>query len=154
MVDVEAINRLLHETVPFGRAVGARVVELGPARSVAVLPDSPDTLNHVGTVHAVAQFGVGEVAAGTLILAAFSDLRAAGYAPVIADVTIHYRKAARGELRATATLADVEAEQARVRSQVAAGDKARLSIPVRIATADGTITTELETTWVLLAPRS
>lgn len=154
MNDVEAINRLLEETVPFGRAVGARVIEVGPERSVVVLPGSPDKLNHVGTVHAVAQFGVGEVAAGTLILAAFSDLQAAGYAPVIADVAIHYRKAARGELRATATLADAEAEQARIRSQIATDGKAWLDIPVQIATADGTITTELETTWVLLAPRS
>jgi len=150
-VDVEALNRMLHETVPFGRLVGARIAVAGPAHAEAVLPEAPEKLNHVGTVHAVAQFGVGEVAAGALLLAAFGDLlQASGYAPVIAEATIRYRRAARGELRATAVLAESAAVQARVREQLATDGKARIAIGVQIADAQGVVTTELETSWALV----
>src|SRR5579863_3353222 len=92
VIDVAGMNRLLDEAVPFSRAVGARVVVMELERAEALLPASPQRLNHVGTVHAVAQFGVGEVAAGALILRAFGALQAEGYAPVVAETTIRYKQ--------------------------------------------------------------
>ncbi|MFI5273844.1 MAG: YiiD C-terminal domain-containing protein [Ktedonobacterales bacterium] len=151
MLDVEGINRLLDAAVPFSRAVGAQVVTLEPEFAEAVLPELPERLNHVGTVHAVAQFGVGEVASGALISGVFADMQAQGYAPIVAEATIRYLRPARGELRASARFA--AAEQARVRDELRANGKARFTIAVRIVDASETVTTELEVNWALIKPR-
>lgn len=150
MIDVAGMNRLLDEAVPFSRAVGARVIVMEPERAEALLPASPDRLNHVGTVHAVAQFGVGEVAAGALILRAFGALQAGGYAPVVAETTIRYKQPARGDLRSIAELP--LAEQERIRQQIATDGKARFTIPVRIVDDAGNVVTELDVNWALIKP--
>lgn len=150
MIDVAGMNRLLDEAVPFSRAVGARVVLIEPERAEALLPASPDRLNHVGTVHAVALFGVGEVAAGALILRAFGALQAQGYAPVVAETTIRYKRPASGDLRSIAELP--LAEQERIRHQMEIDGKARFTIPVRIVDRQGTVVTELEVSWALIKP--
>ena len=150
MIDVAGMNRLLDEAVPFSRAVGARVVLMEPECAEALLPASPDRLNHVGTVHAVAQFGVGEVAAGALILRAFGALQAEGYAPVVAETIIRYKQPARGDLRSIAALP--LAEQERIRQQIATDGKARFTIPVRIVDDAGNVVTELDVNWALIKP--
>lgn len=149
-MDVERINRLLDETVPFSRMVGALVTAVGTEQAEALLLAAPERLNHVGTVHAVAQFGLGEVAAGALILAAFADYQARGYAPVLADASIHYRKPSNGDLRAIATLP--AEKQERIRAELHQTARARFTLPVQLVNSEGAITTELEVTWVLLQP--
>ena len=148
MIDVAGMNRLLDEAVPFSRAVGARVILMEQERAEALLPASPQRLNHVGTVHAVAQFGVGEVASGALILRAFGALQAEGYAPVVAETIIRYKQPARGDLRSIAELP--LAEQERIRQQIATDGKARITIPVRIVDNGGNVVTELEVNWALI----
>jgi acyl-coenzyme A thioesterase PaaI-like protein len=148
VIDVAGMNRLLDEAVPFSRAVGAYVVMIEAERAEALLPASPERLNHVGTVHAVAQFGVGEVAAGALILRAFGELQARGLVPVVAETTLRYKRPANGELRSIAELP--LAEQERIRGLVASDGKARFTIPVRIVDGTGSVVTELEIKWALI----
>ena len=104
MVDLDSIRRLITETVPFSRALGVQVVSVGVGQAEALLPASPERLNHVGTVHAVAQFGLGETTSGALLISTFGDLVADGYVPVAADVAIHYHKPASGDLPPCALL--------------------------------------------------
>ena len=116
-MDAAAIDRTLFEQVPFAQHVGAHVSVVDAESAEAILPAAQERLNHVGTVHAVAQFGLGEVASGGLVLAAFSDLMAEGYAPIAAAASITYVRPGRGDLRAVSQLS--RADQDTVRAQVA-----------------------------------
>ncbi|HEY7975524.1 MAG TPA: YiiD C-terminal domain-containing protein [Ktedonobacterales bacterium] len=152
MLDVEAVNQLLNDAVPFNHVLGVQVESVAPEQVTVIMPQSPERLNHVGTTHAVAQFGLGEVTSGTMTLIAFSDLQRQGYAPVVTDASVTYHQPARGQLRGEATLP--AAEQARIRSEIGAGGRPRFTIAVRLSDEQGTLTTELRFEWTLLAPRS
>lgn len=151
MLDVESVRAIMSQAVPFNRALGVRVEQVTAESAVVVMPESAERHNHVGTVHAAAQFGLGEATAGALVIAAFGDLQAEGAVPLAAQATIAYRKPARGDLHGTATL--TTAEQERVRADLAANGKARFTIPVQLTDADGQVTTDLTVEWVLLARR-
>ncbi|MGH2503060.1 MAG: YiiD C-terminal domain-containing protein [Ktedonobacterales bacterium] len=152
MLDAAAINQILAETVPFNAHMGPVVESVSPQRSVVILPESPERLNHVGTTHAVAQFGLGEVTSGALIAAAFWDLQHQGYAPVVTNASVTYLKPARGQLRGEASLS--AAEQERIRNEITAGGRPRFAIDVQLFDLQGTLTTELRFEWMLLAPRA
>ena len=152
MLDVEAVRQMVMDAVPFNRVLGVRVESVEPERVTLTLPESPERLNHVGTIHAAAQFGLGEATAGTMTLLAFSDLQRQGYAPVVTDASVAYRKPASGELRGVATLS--AEQQAHVRSEIAAGARPRFTIAVQLFDHQGVITTELRFEWVLLTPRN
>jgi acyl-coenzyme A thioesterase PaaI-like protein len=151
MVDIDVIRRQLTDSVPFSRVLGVQVVSAGIGQAEAVLPESPERRNHVGTVHAVAQFGLGETTSGMVLVATFTDLQAQGFVPVVADVAIHYLKAARGDLHSRASLSSEE--QNRIREEVGRTGRSRVTIPVILTDDSGTSTTEFEITWVLLKPR-
>jgi uncharacterized protein (TIGR00369 family) len=150
MANLEAIRRMLTESVPFSRVLGVQVLSIGSGEALALLPESPERLNHVGTVHAVAQFGLAETTSGALLVSTFDDLAAKGFVPVAAEVAIHYRRPARGDLQGTAHLSGEE--QQRIRSAVVETGRARVPMAVAITDADGNVTTECEVTWVLLKP--
>ncbi len=151
MADLEAVHRQMLDAVPFNRVLGVRVVAV-EAESVEVeLPARPELLNHVGTMHAAAQFGLGESASGAMSVAAFGDLLAGGAVPLLAEARITYHRPASGTLRARATLA--RDEQQRIRADFAAAGKARYEMPVQLTDAGGTVTTTLQVNWVLLRPR-
>lgn len=152
MLDAASVNQLLNDTVPFNRALGVQVESVAPERVTVVLPEAHERLNHVGTTHAVAQFGLGEVTSGTMTLIAFTDLQQQGYAPVVTDASVKYYKPARGLLRGEATFS--AAEQERIRSEILSGGRPRFTIDVRLTDAQGTLTTALRFEWTLLAPRS
>jgi acyl-coenzyme A thioesterase PaaI-like protein len=151
MLDIEVIRRQLAESVPFSRVLGVQVVSAGVGHAETLLPESGERLNHVGTVHAVAQFGLGETTAGVLLVGTFNDLQARGIVPVAAEVAIHYLKPARGDLHGRATLSSEE--QARIREEVERTGRSRVTVPVVLADDGGTLTTEFEIGWVLLKPR-
>lgn len=150
-MDAAAIDSMLFEQVPFSHHVGARVASVGAESAEAVLPAAQDRLNHVGTVHAVAQFGLGEVASGAIVLASFPALLADGYAPIAASASISYLKAGRGELRAVAHFAS--ADQDAARAQIAESGKARFTIPVQIVDSADQVISEMTVEWVFLKPR-
>jgi uncharacterized protein (TIGR00369 family) len=148
---VEAMQRQLSESVPFSRLLGVEITSARPGEVEARLPEAPERHNHVGTVHAVAQFGLGETTSGVLLVSTFSDLQARGFVPVMADVAIHYHRPARGDLFGKATLSPEE--QVRIRDEVQSTERSRVTIPVTLTDAGGTPTTDLELAWVLLRPR-
>lgn len=148
MLDLAAVQAMMLGAVPFNRVLGVRIESVAPERVEVVLPEAPERLNHVGTIHAAAQFGLGEAASGSMMLAAFGDLQAAGAVPLAAEATIRYRKPSRGDLRGVATLSN--AEQARVRAEIMASGKGRCTVAVQLIDAEGVATTELSVEWVLL----
>lgn len=148
MLDVAAVQAIMLGAVPFNRVLGIRVESVAPERVELVLPDAPERHNHVGTVHAAAQFGLGEAASGSMVIAAFADLQTAGAVPLAAGATIRYRKPSSGDLRGVATL--TLAEQSRVRGEIEASGKGRCTVQVQLIDAAGAVTTEMSVEWVLL----
>ena len=148
MMDVTAIDQTLFAQVPFAQHVGAHVTAVSAESAQATLPAAHERLNHVGTVHAVAQFGLGEVASGGVVLAAFTELMAEGYAPIAASATIKYVRPGRGELRAVSRFAMTEQQAAR--AQIAEAGKARFTVPVQIFDSADQLISEMTVEWVLL----
>lgn len=150
-MDVTAIDQTLFAQVPFAQHVGAHVTAVSAESAQATLPAAHERLNHVGTVHAVAQFGLGEVASGGVVLAAFTELMAEGYAPIAAAASISYVRPGRGDLRAISQFS--RADQDAVRVQVAEAGKARFTIPVELFDSAGQTISEMTVEWALLKPR-
>ena len=150
-MDAATVDKLAFETVPFASVLGVHVTKVEPERAEAVLEFTPERRNHVGTMHAVAQFGLGELASGGLVVSAFSDLQQDGYMPIVASVAVNYLRPARTDLRGIAELS--LAEQERVRTEVRSGVQSRFTVPVQIVDENGNVTTEFKVEWVLLQPR-
>jgi thioesterase domain-containing protein len=150
-VNVDEARRVFGDRVPFAKALGVEFMEVEPERAVVSMPYVRERTNHVSTVHAAAEFGLGESAAGTLVFMAFQDLAAEGYVPVVATASIVYKRPAPGDLRAEATLS--QADQARARVDVANAGKARVTLPVTITNADGSVACEMQTEWAIIKPR-
>jgi uncharacterized protein (TIGR00369 family) len=152
MADLEMVRTIMTQAVPFNRVLGVQFVALDAERAEVVMPEAPERLNHVGTIHAAAQFGLGEAASGAMVMGAFADLQGDGYIPLAATAQIAYRKPAAGDLRAVATLS--AAEQERIRAEVASAGKARFSVPVQLSNAQSVVTTEITVEWALIKPRA
>ncbi len=150
-MELETVNQMMTQGVPFNRVLNLRVVAVEPERAEVLLPEAPERLNHVGTVHAAALFGLGEASSGAIVLAAFGASQTDGIVPLAASASITYRKPARGELRGVASLD--QATQQRVRSDMQSNGKARFSVPVEIRDADGTVVAEMVVEWALVKPR-
>jgi acyl-coenzyme A thioesterase PaaI-like protein len=148
MLDISEVRQFIVQAVPFNQVLGITIAHIAPESVEVVLPEAPERRNHVGTVHAAAQFGLGEATSGTLVVAAFGDLFEQGIVPLAAKATITYRKAASGELRGTAFLS--LQEQQRIRDEVVREKRSRFTLPVQLMKSDGSITTELEVSWSLL----
>lgn len=152
MADLESVNAMMTQAVPFNRVLGIRVTAIEPERAEVTLLAAPERLNHVGTIHAAAQFGLGEAASGAMVVSAFDDVQAEGFVPLAAEATITYRRAASGDLRAVATL--TREEQERIRRDVHESGRARFTIPVRLLDSAGTVTTEMDVGWALVPKRT
>ena len=132
----------LGDGLAFNRHLGARVEELEVGRAVTRLADDPALHNHLGGVHAIAELAPVELAGA---LAAASRLRAviaAGFVPVVGELTARYTAPASGELTATAELgpdAEVEASAA-----LAAGERPRATVTVTVTDRRGVVVVEAE----------
>jgi hypothetical protein len=103
------------------------------------LPESTDYHNHLDTVHASAQFALGEAASGDCLLRRFRDLtERETLVPVVRTVEVKYRKPAQGAIRATAEITD-EIESA-TRSTLARKGRAVIPVAVTIVDSAGQMT--------------
>jgi uncharacterized protein (TIGR00369 family) len=144
----EAIRDGFGTTVPFVRHAGITLREVGCGTATAALPDQPELRNHIGTLHAGALFTLGETASGAAVAGAIAPILADSR-PLATSARIEYLRAARGEIVATAIIAEAEGLQARVVSE------GRVSVPVRVALQDskGVEVGRLEVDWIILGPR-
>lgn len=151
MLDLEMVQRIITERVPFARELDVRVERVEAGRAVASMPFAAQRTNHIGTVHAAALFGLGETVSGALAFVVFADLQQAGYLPVVANASITYRRPAVGDVRAEATISPDE--QARARAEIASEGKGRYTVQVTITNAAGEVVTEMQVEGALIVPR-
>jgi hypothetical protein len=108
--------------IPFNQFIGLRKV--AAAAGELALDAAPKYLNHIGTVHAAAQFALAEACCGEYLLSRFADLTEGNLA-VVRKAEIKYRKPAYGALKARASLADREADKPKRRRPPGEGVSSR-----------------------------
>jgi acyl-coenzyme A thioesterase PaaI-like protein len=125
--------------IPFNRFLG-----LQSDGSVLKLPAGPEYQNHVGTVHAGAQFSLAEAASGHWLLTKFGEA-APDYLAVVRHADVKYRRPAAGELIAKADVSPEEAD--RFRDTLQRRGRAAIEVPVLVTGADGGVTLEATFEW-------
>jgi thioesterase domain-containing protein len=125
--------------IPFNRFLG-----LQPDGSRLKLPADAKYLNHLGTVHAGAQYSLAEAAGGQWLLDKFGD-RAADYLAVVRHAEVKYRRPAAGELTARAEVSPGEAE--RFRDTLERRGRAAIEVRVQVSGAGEEVTLEAVFEW-------
>jgi acyl-coenzyme A thioesterase PaaI-like protein len=125
--------------IPFNRFLGLRASE-----TALLLPADPKYLNHLGTVHASAQFSLAEAASGQWLLDRFGAA-AAEYAAVVRRADLKFRRPATGELTAQASAPPEEAE--RFLETLTRRGRATMEVRVEVLAADGSATLESVFEW-------
>lgn len=86
--------------IPFGKLVGIKPSDHEEA--LLELPGAERYHNHLGTVHASAQFTLAESASGEFLARTFPEL-VGKVAPMVRGVNVKYRRPAKGRLFASAS---------------------------------------------------
>jgi len=144
----DAIRDGFGMAVPFVRHAGITLTEVGCGVATAVLADMAELRNHVGTLHAGVLYTLGETASGAAIAGAVAPILGE-VRPLATAARIQYLKAARGEIIATATVAEADSLQARVISE----GRVAVLAQVSLRDANGTEVARLEVDWTVLGPR-
>jgi len=144
----DAIRDGFGMTVPFVRHTGIMLQEVGCGVATAMLADTPELRNHVGTMHAGALYTLGETASGAAIAGAIAPILGEAR-PLATAARIEYLRAARGEIVATATIAEASGLQARVASE----GRVAVLVHVSLRDAKGVEVVRLEVDWIVLGRR-
>lgn len=112
---------------------GSRSSSAAPDAGVAILHAGPDSLNHIGSVHAGLIFTLAETAAGAAMVGASPTTSRRPF-PLAASAQISYVAVTHGDLTATGT---VSAPAAELLEELAAAGKVRFAVAVDIADATG-----------------
>jgi len=133
------------EGIPFHRLIGVRAPHPDEAAMLA-LDDGPGLHNHLGTIHASAQYALAEACSGAVLLAHLGDL-ASEVVPVLRRGEVKYRRPARGTLYATGTLAEVE--EARVRGELVTKSRSMVEIAVQVVDSAQAVVVTANLCWLL-----
>jgi acyl-coenzyme A thioesterase PaaI-like protein len=115
--------------IPFNKHIGLQRIE-GDNTALLSLPVAPEYFNHIGTVHASAQFALAEASSGEFLLRSVGELR--DILPVVRRSEIKFRKPANGRLIARSK---VDADQVEAFFKTLK-ERGRASIAVSIEIVD------------------
>ncbi len=96
--------------IPFNHYIGIK--ESNQEKYLLMLDKSDNQLNHLGTMHASAQFSLAEATSGYFLLKAFGEL-ANRVIPVVRKSELKFRKPAVGTIYSTANFAGTTPENVR-----------------------------------------
>jgi len=125
--------------IPFNQFLGLRAGE-----HALTLPADAKYLNHLGTVHASAQFALAEAASGQWLGDRFGEA-VAQHAAVVRHADVKFRRPASGELTTRASASAGEAE--RFLETVASRGRATIEVRVQVLDANGTATLDSAFEW-------
>jgi len=131
----------MSKDVKFSRLIGVQRAE---DSDVMELPFSDNVLNHIGNMHASAQFALAEIGSGDFMRQHFPELDGEVLA-VVRRAEIKYSKAVDGNLQAFASIE--EQEENRFRKQLADRGRALLPVNVKLKTANGETATSAVYHW-------
>ena len=136
----------MHTTdLALNQALGLRLVP-EPNTAVLEMPESPLLLNHVGTIHASAQFALAEASSGEFLLRHLGDAQSQVFA-VLRTSEVKFRKPAHGTLHASAKFADGGADS--LSTELASRGRTLVSISIEVADAQGVVTMTGQFDWFL-----
>ena len=126
--------------IPFNRYLGIA----DNAEGSLELPQSGDLRNHLGTVHASAQFSLAEAASGAFLQKRFPELEGK-VVPMVRTSEIKFKKPANGTLRALASVSDEAADS--FMGQFDKKGRGLISVSVDIQDTEGTVTATAKYDW-------
>jgi acyl-coenzyme A thioesterase PaaI-like protein len=136
----------MHVTeLAMNKTLGMQLASPGNSH-ILEMPETPLLLNHVGTVHASAQFALAEASSGEFLLRHLGDGQSQVFA-VLRTSAVKFRKPAHGPLRASARLAEGFAES--LATELASRGRALASVLVEVADAQGVVTMTGQYDWFL-----
>jgi acyl-coenzyme A thioesterase PaaI-like protein len=123
-------------------------MRLCPSASGHILemPETSLLLNHVGTIHASAQFALAEACSGEFLLRYLGEAQSSVLA-VLRTADVKFRKVARGPLRASARFTDGPDDS--LAAELEARGRALVSVFVEVADEQGLITMTGQYDWFL-----
>ncbi len=123
----EAIKGLLN-AIPMNETVGVKITDVGVGWATGECADTSPFRNHLGTIHAGAQFLLAEATSGAAFSSIFVGFKNA--VPLIEKLETHYVNRAKGDIttRAEVDMAEVPAALAQLKAE----DKARLIVNVSV----------------------
>ncbi len=124
--------------IPFTRQLDFRIEHAADGDVRMTLPDSTDTRNLAGTVHAGTLYTFGETVAG--VAAGLETLDQAF--PFARRAEIHYRRPARGDVHGLARVEKNDVE--RVLDELSREGRAELTVEVDLQGSDGRTVAEME----------
>jgi len=128
--------------IPFNSHVGIRENGDGSLE----IAGSDNLLNHLGTVHASAQFALAEAAGGAFLKARFPELEGK-VVPVVRASEVKFRKPASGALSAHASVSGEAAES--FLAQLERKGRGLITVSVDIQDAEGTVTASARYDWFI-----
>ena len=141
----DAVKAALH-AIPMNATVGVRITQVGVGWAAGECPDTPPFRNHLGTIHAGAQFLLAEAVSGAAFAGAFAQhLRTA--VPLIEKLETHYVGRAVGDLSARAECDPGDLPVAH--AAFAAEGRARLTVKVTVRDGEDKPVMEALAHWYL-----
>jgi len=134
------------ERMPYNAMLGVHISAMDGGRAVGTLASRPEVGNHVGTMHAGAQFSLVEAASGAAVSSAFLDLLGRA-TPLAQGAQLTYKRPLRGDATAEAFISPEEIE--RVRGELEVQGRARFDVAVTVTDAEGTVATEAVMRWYM-----
>ncbi|HEX2934472.1 MAG TPA: YiiD C-terminal domain-containing protein [Bacteroidales bacterium] len=113
--------------IPFNHYIGIK--ESNEPKYLLMLEKSDDQLNHLGTMHASAQFSLAEATSGYFLLKAFGEL-ATRVIPVVRKSELKFRKPAMGNIYSTADFAGTTPDK--VREELNNSGRALVTVEAKI----------------------
>lgn len=123
-------------TIPFNQFIGIKQSHQ-PAKGTLELEGLPQYQNHVGTVHASAQFALAEACSGEYLLRHFGE-SADGYFAVVRKAEIKFREPASGAIYAQAQVP--EEQKQKFLNTLKSKGRAFITVAVAILDTNGTVT--------------
>lgn len=141
----DAVKAALH-AIPMNATVGVRITDVGPGWATGECPDTPPFRNHLGTIHAGAQFLLAEAVSGAAFAGAF--VQYVGEAvPLIEKLDTHYVGRAVGDLTARAEINPAALPAAY--AEYGADGRARLLVRVTVKDGEDKPVMEAQAHWYL-----
>lgn len=132
----DLVNSALEGTIPIAHKMGVQALEVRPGFAETTVPIEGNG-NHFGVMYAGVLFTVAEILGGAIPIATFDNAK---YYPLVKDLQIFFRKPAKTDVRAQASLS--EDEIARVVADADANGKADFTMAATVTDADGVVVAE------------
>lgn len=132
------------EEIPFNKFVGLKISS--KEGMLLELPENDQYCNHLGTVHASAQFTLAEASSGEFLLNTFPDLVDTTI-PVVRDVEVKFRKPAYGKLYAKAECPKEEIDS--VRGKLEKRGFVRLQVKISVVDKKEVVVMKAKVDWVI-----